>query len=229
MANPNGNPFRHTSKAHFASAQPPQLLFLCLKKFNHFWELSWPRHLLWSAVTSRPDHDWPSRFFWRNGCNYSRLQLSDRHVMVNIGSNREYIRRSWDFSLGLALSIWKESRYRENTETHLDRQRANDLPQPVVWCKIRRKSMRGICCRMVAPSNDLCERLRHHPKTDAARALAASTVRFLTISRRLRLFVNVFQINKQNECEICHWHIMLLMWINEMIAHNNMLWIYNGL
>ena len=52
---------------------------------------------------------------------------------------------------------------------------------------------------MVAPSNDIYDisfvRSHHHAKTDAARALAASTVRVLYISRMIQLYVNVFQIN----------------------------------
>ena len=52
---------------------------------------------------------------------------------------------------------------------------------------------------MVAPSNGLYEisfvRSPHHTKIDAARALAASTLRYLYISRMIQLYVNVFQIN----------------------------------
>ena len=85
------------------------------------------------------------------------------------------------------------------TQRHIDRQRANNLPQPAVSYKIRPRRTTGICLRMVVPSNDLCERSfvrwRHHPKTDAPRAWAASTVRVLTISRLLQLSANVFQIN----------------------------------
>ena len=54
---------------------------------------------------------------------------------------------------------------------------------------------------MVAPSKDIYDNISfvrspHHTKTDAARALAASTVRFfLYISRMIQLYVNLFQIN----------------------------------
>ena len=69
---------------------------------------------------------------------------------------------------------------------------------------------------MVAPCNDLCERSfvrwRHHPKADATRALAASTVRVLTMLRLLQLSVDVFQINN-----IVHYFFNRWMNMNNLL------------
>ena len=53
---------------------------------------------------------------------------------------------------------------------HKSGNKMKEKQKPAVWYKIRPKSTRGICLRMDAPSNDLCDRsldgdtiLRHTP------------------------------------------------------------------